>query len=183
MRSWVSRMSDKDPLAELARLEDRVKNAESRIPQLEAELTQAKKELIEQSGRLAKYIAFTHALADVFPPLSEIVQDPSRTLEVHDPIAIVSVQDLSDPVKVDTQSIQGQIAQCIVEEYVTSKRMRVSEVHELLQQHFNSKVGKGEVQAALEKLTEPPFRLFVHEVDNQKRHFFTLTRPGAVRKA
>lgn len=175
-------MSEKDPFKVLEELEARVKKSEERLPYLEKDLAvkneyiqKLEKEVQNLGGKWKRYEKLEAAVLDIVGELRPSGSSgASGTLEIHDPVKPIAVKDPQEKLVAETTTVIGQLGECIIAGYITPKRLRVGEIEEMLSTHFNAGWGKGQVQQGLETLTAPPYRLFMHTVDSQKRHWFEL---------
>jgi hypothetical protein len=121
------------------------------------------------------------------PPEPDEPPEPARnedlqTMEVHEPVQLIAVQDFKGTLTAETTTLMGQIAQLVLEKRVEpEKRMLIKHIKVMLVEEFEGQWGDGEIMQALRNMTAPPYRLFVHEVDNQKRNWFRL-RDRAVKQ-
>ncbi len=177
-------MSAGDGYKVLADLEERVKKLElvrDKATQLTQALETQLREMNERILQLQKDADFGGRFRELLAEYGHIGSAPlisseaSGTIEVHDAVQPVKVLDPKEPLVAETTSLLGQVALAILEEQLApGKRYRVAEIADVLLRDYEGKWGKGEVQQTLEKLVAPPYRLFSHEIDAQKRHWFLV---------
>jgi hypothetical protein len=163
-------------LEQLRALETRIKTIEDAKTLVVAPTTQIS--AAERERELEKLRAIdkpNNPVPNSAPVVEDKPSENSETMEVHEPVQLISVKDYKGTLTAETTTLMGQIAGLILEKNLDAgKRYILKNIRELLRQEYEGQWDENEVMQALRNMVAPPYRLFRHEVDKSSHNYFIL---------